>query len=374
MHDENIDEEVSSLDSFDESSISPVYSKEKISNDLKILKNIVSNAENPDQYVKIELSRNLKMLADKIDTQYNMHERRFLLSKRIFDNLHHYSALRIKDKNDGTKDSVRFARMGVNIIPNVVGYDIAGNENKFPAFLHEKSLKHIKYYNETKENPDHELKVTVHAGEVEKSGATKETKIPGWHNIDYAIKLGAHRIGHGIDLRNAPEEVKDEAIKRNVLMETCPKVNYQAGAVQGYRNHPILDFLDQGIPANINTDNPVTADTDMTNEYVEIFKRFNTDITPEERKQGVKERFTLGHIKKMIHNSIWSAFALNAFEKAEEEKYAMNQIDVLVKKYQDKVVLNDNEPILLKTQKQIVAFTGSLKKAIINHLNANKVA
>lgn len=374
LHDENIEDELSNLDSFDESSISPVYSREKISNDLNILKNIVENDTNPDQYIKIELTRNLKILADKIDAQYNMHERKFLLSKRIFDNLHHYSALRIKDKEEGTREAARFARMGVNIIPNVVGYDIAGNENKFPAFLHEKSLKHIKYYNETKQNPDHELKVTVHAGEVKKSGKTKEDMIPGWQNIEYAIKLGAHRIGHGIDLRNAPEELKEEARKRHVLMETCPKVNYQAGAVEGYRNHPILDFLDTDIPANINTDNPVTADTDITNEYVELFKRFNSHITPKERSEGVKERFTLGHIKKIIHNSIWSAFGLNAQEKAAEEHYAMNQIDTLVKKYSDKVVLNDNEPILLKAQKHVIAFTGSLKKAIAQHLNLNKVA
>lgn len=374
LYDEEIEDKLSNLDSFDESSISPVYSKEKISNDLNILKNIVANEANPDQYIKIELTRNLKVLADKIDTQCNMQERKFLLSKRIFDNLHHYSALRIKDRTEGSKEATRFARMGVNIIPNVVGYDIAGNENKFPALLHEKALKHIKYYNETKQNPDDELKVTVHAGEVKQSGKTKEEAIPGWKNIEFAIKMGAHRIGHGIDLRNAPEELKDEARKRFILMETCPKVNYQTGSVEGYRDHPVLDFLDTDIPANINTDNPVTADTDITNEYVELFKHFNSKITPKERAQGVNERLTLGHIKKIIHNSIWSAFGLNAQEKVAEERYAMNQVDTLVKKYSDKIVLNDNEPILLKAQKQIIAFTGNFKKALAKHLNVNKVA
>ncbi|MEW5819514.1 MAG: hypothetical protein AB1782_04930 [Cyanobacteriota bacterium] len=357
------------LDSFDESSIHTVYSKSHIIQDVNNIRKLIVNADNPDTYVKLQATRDLNDVANKVNTQFDMHENKFLLAKRIFDKLNHYSHLRVEDKKNGTKNASRFARMGVDITPNVIGFDLAGNENKFPTNIHTPALHHIQYYNDTKTNPEDELKVTLHSGEV-KNSADK----PGWENIKDGIKLGAHRIGHGIDLRNAPKELVNEVKRRNILMETCPKVNFQTKAVEGYRNHPILDFLDQDIPANINTDNPVTAGTNLTNEFVKVFKRFNFNITPEERENGIKERFTLGHVKKIIHNAIWGAFALSPQEKAAEEEYAMHKIDELVTKYSDKVILNDNEPIMLKVQKGVVAFTGRIKLALAQQLKQNKAA
>lgn len=363
-----------SLESFDEASIHTVHSKEKILKDLDTIKKLVLNESNPEQFVKLQALRSLKAVQDKLPTQRKMNEQKFMLTKRIFDTLSHYSNLKVHDIKENTNEAERFMRMGVAIIPNIVGYDIAGNEEDNPTERLGEALRHIKYYNETKENLDEQLKVTVHAGEVPKTGLKGEEKKPGWKNIESAIELGAHRIGHGIDLRNAPEELIEEVKQRHVLMETCPKVNFQTKAVEGYRNHPILDFLDADIPANINTDNPVTAGTNLTNEFVKVFKRFNWNITNEERAQGIKERFTLGHIKKITHNAIWSAFGLSAQEKAKEEQYAMNKIDELVKKYSTKVELSDNKPIMIKVQDQVIAFTGSIKKALINHINKNKAA
>lgn len=361
------------MDPFDETAINTVYSTSKITEDIESLIEMVQDKQVPDQFLKQHVSRTLSEINDKIKTQHVMHEQRFLLAKRIYDNLNHYSQLTIQDRQNGTKDAKRFSRMGVDIIPNVVGFDFAGNENKFPIRVHERALNHIKYYNERKQDPQEQLKVTIHAGEVHESGDEKQT-IPGWQNILDAMKLGAHRIGHGIDLRNAPQWLKGEVKRRNVLMETCPKVNFQTKAVEGYRNHPVLDFLDEGIPANINTDNPVTAGTNLTNEFVKVFKRFNYNITPEERAQGTKERLTLGHIKQIIHNSIWSAFGLTPQEKAAEEAYAMHQVDELVHKFEDKVVLKDNEPIMMKVQQGVVAFTGRIKLAISRQIDKNKVA
>lgn len=363
-----------SLESFDEASIHTVHSKEKILKDLDTIKKLVINENNPDQFVKLQAVRSLKAVNDKLPTQRKMQEQKFMLTKRIFDTLSHYSGLKIQDIKEKTNNAERFMRMGIAIIPNIVGYDIAGNEEDNPTERLGEALRHIKYYNETKENLDEQLKVTVHAGEVPKTGFKGEEKKEGWKNIESAIELGAHRIGHGIDLRNAPEELIEEVKQRHILMETCPKVNFQTKAVEGYRNHPILDFLDADIPANINTDNPVTAGTNLTNEFVKVFKRFNWNITAEERAEGMKERFTLGHIKKITHNAIWSAFGLSAQEKAKEEEYAMNKIDELVKQYSDKVELNDNKPIMIKVQDKVIAFTGNLRNALINHINKNKVA
>jgi adenosine deaminase len=425
------------FNSFDQSDINPVYSKGKIVQDLdKVLK--LSRDQNaPETYKKNVSTKTLREISDKLNTQFKLEEQKFLLSRQILESLKNYSELRLLDKEQGTKDAIHYARMGLNIIPNVVAYDIAGNENDYPLYVHNKALKHIKYYNETKSNPYEELKVTIHAGEVKESGKTEGMKnayqqvdktkdgkpiyknvvtgeiktleelkdrpnayevikndkdgkpqyknihtgevkdtigLEGWENIHEAIKNGAHRIGHGIDLRRAPEWLKEEVKYRNVLMETCPKVNYQTKAVVGYREHPILDFLDQDIPANINTDNPVTAGSNMTNEFVQLFKRFNMGITPEERANGINERFTLGHVKKLLNNAIWSTFALTPEEKKAEEKFAIDQLEKAIDKYEDKVVLNDNEPIMMKVQKQVIAFTGSIKKVWATQMDKNRAA
>ncbi|MGD9581969.1 MAG: hypothetical protein AB7V50_11395, partial [Vampirovibrionia bacterium] len=316
----------------------------------------------------------LKSVCDKLPTQRKMYEQKFMLAKRIFDTLSYYSGLKIEDSLNQTNEAARFKRMGLAIIPNIVGFDVAGNEEDNPTERLGEALRHIKYYNETKENLDEQCKVTIHGGEVKKSGYKGEPKEPGWKNIESAINLGAHRIGHGIDLINAPDDLKEEVKKRHILMETCPKVNFQTKAVEGYRNHPVLDFLDADIPANINTDNPVTVGTNLTNEFVKVFKRFNWNISAKERSEGVQERFSLNHIKKITHNAIWSAFGLTAQEKVQEEAYAMNKIDELVKQYGDKIQLSDDKPIMMKVQDKVIAFTGSLKKAIAEKLNKDQAA
>jgi adenosine deaminase len=355
--------------SFDEADISPIYSRARISQDFDKLINILKANNSPEEYKKQITTRTLLEIGDKLKTQLKLQEQKFLLSRSMLADLNNYSKLRVNDKKTGSRDAVHYARMGLNIIPNVVGFDIAGKENDYPLYMHRKILQHIKYYNESRDHPDEELKVTVHAGEVKQSADVK-----GWENIQEAVRQGAHRIGHGIDLRNAPESLKDEIKLRNITLETCPKVNFQTRAVEGYRNHPVLDFLDEGLPANINTDNAVTAGTNLTNEFVKVFKRFNWNITPEERTQGIQERFTLGHVKQIIHNAIWGAFAMTAAEKQAEEQYAMQEIQKTVDKYKDKVVLKDDEPIMLKVQKQVIAFTGGLTKALAAQLNKDKAA
>ena len=391
IHGKRLDSNVAAKEenfySFDDSHVGPYNTAELLEKEVeRLLAEIHSNSGNE---LNSRVKEEIKNFIESINTLLTIEQQKFLLSRRILKELNNYSKLRIQDKRNGTQEAVQYSRMGLNIIPNVVGYDIAGNENDFPVKLHKKALQHIQLYNALRHNYDHEVKVTVHSGEVKESGKG-ENAVKGWQNILDSIKLGAHRIGHGIELRKAippissevtdPEEKEglqellDIVVDNGIIIETCPKSNYQTRAISGYRNHPILDFLDSGIAGTINTDNAVTSGTDMTNEFVKVFKRFNWNISEQERKEGIKERFTLGHVKALTRNAIRGAFALSQKEKAEEEKWAMERIDKLVKQYSDKIVLKDNEPIMLKVQKQVVAFTGNIKKAIADQLNKNKAA
>src|SRR5439155_17542928 len=87
------------------------------------------------------------------------------------------------------------------------------------------------------------LGLTVHAGE-------DEGPLAVWQAID---DLGAQRIGHGC------AAVHDEALlarlaRDRILVECCQTSNYQTGAVKRGAEHPIVRFLEAGVPVAICTD------------------------------------------------------------------------------------------------------------------------
>jgi adenosine deaminase len=100
------------------------------------------------------------------------------------------------------------------------------------------------------------LHVTVHAGEA-----------AGPLNIVNAILLlGAERIGHGSHLFWG-EGAAEIALEHNTMIECCLTSNVQTGAIQKFREHPLIEMRRLGIPVCINTDDPGVSDIDLTHEY-----------------------------------------------------------------------------------------------------------
>ena len=101
--------------------------------------------------------------------------------------------------------------------------------------------------------------VTVHAGE-DPSGNASE-------NIVEAVRvLKAGRIGHGVRARD-PELLLRLAQGR-VALEMCPTSNIQTQACASFAKHPLSAFLDAGIAATINTDDPEISRTTLSQEYL----------------------------------------------------------------------------------------------------------
>jgi adenosine deaminase len=128
----------------------------------------------------------------------------------------------------------------------VVGFDIAGPERGNPPRLFREAFDIARKGG---------LGLTVHAGEA--TGAEYV-----WQAID---ELGAERIGHGCSA------VADRALLRRlakdrICVECCPSSNYQTGAVAKGTPHPILRFLEAGVPVALCTDNTVVS---ATNQDVE---------------------------------------------------------------------------------------------------------
>lgn len=129
----------------------------------------------------------------------------------------------------------------------VVGVDLAGDE----------SIGKISDYTEFfKKAKALGLGVTVHAGET-----------GSWENVLEAIGNGADRIGHGIAVAHAPEEVRNYIKKTGVCLEVCISSNVHTGAVADLDSHPVLSMLREGFKVTINTDNRAISNTTQRGEY-----------------------------------------------------------------------------------------------------------
>lgn len=129
----------------------------------------------------------------------------------------------------------------------ITGVDLAGDELGFPGsgFLPHFSLAR-----------DAGFRITIHAGEA-----------AGPESIWQAIReLGAERIGHGV------KAVEDPALmaylaENKIGIESCLTSNIQTSTVATLSKHPIRTFLEQGILATINTDDPAVQGIEIDHEY-----------------------------------------------------------------------------------------------------------
>jgi adenosine deaminase len=129
----------------------------------------------------------------------------------------------------------------------LVAVDLAGDEVKFPAQRFAAHFKRVL---------DAGLRVTVHAGEAD-----------GPRSVWAAIHdLGATRIGHGIHSLQDPALVA-YLIEHRIGLEIGITSNLQVGIVDSYASHPAKAILQQGILANLNTDDPTISGIDLRHEY-----------------------------------------------------------------------------------------------------------
>jgi len=132
----------------------------------------------------------------------------------------------------------------------VVGFDIAGPESGNPPRLFRESFDIARKGG---------LGLTVHAGEAAGPDYV-------WHAID---ELGAERIGHGCTAATDRALLRRLARDR-ICIECCPTSNYQTGAVAKGTPHPIVRFLEAGVPVALCTDNTVVSATDQDLEAARI--------------------------------------------------------------------------------------------------------
>ncbi len=108
---------------------------------------------------------------------------------------------------------------------------------------------------------------TVHAGEAY-----------GPPSIAQALHYcGAHRIGHGVRLRE-DGDLLNYVNDHRIPIECCPSSNVQTGAVADMAAHPFKFYLDFGLRVTVNTDNRLITNTTVTKELTVLARQFNLTV------------------------------------------------------------------------------------------------
>ncbi len=175
----------------------------------------------------------------------------------------------------------------------VVGFDLAGQEENYPAKDHQDAFFLIRKNN---------INTTAHAGEAF-----------GPESIHQAIHYcGAHRIGHGTRLYE-DGDLLNYVNDHRIPLEICLTSNVQTGAATSYETHPLRFYYDYGLRVTINTDNRLVSDTTVTKELYLAAKHLN---------------LTMDDIKSIILDGFKSAFLPNR-----AKSIMLNVVNDRLKKY-----------------------------------------
>lgn len=106
---------------------------------------------------------------------------------------------------------------------------------------------------------------SCHAGETTKPNSY----------VEDSIKIGADRIGHGINLIHS----KNMSSFTHPI-EICLISNYKLGHINSYHEHPLRAYIDNDIPVMLCTDNKGLTNSSLTDEFFVAVTTF--DLTWEE--------------------------------------------------------------------------------------------
>ena len=148
--------------------------------------------------------------------------------------------------------AVRYKNRGV------VGFDLAGAEENFPAKEHREAFYMIRNNN---------INATIHAGEAF-----------GPSSIHQAIhQCGANRIGHGTRLKE-DKGLMHYVNDHRIPLEICLTSNWQTRGVRSLKYHPAKYYYKQGIRVTLNTDNRLMSNTTLTREFMLAHELFNFNL------------------------------------------------------------------------------------------------
>lgn len=150
----------------------------------------------------------------------------------------------------------------------VVGMDIAGPEDGFPASLFADPFATLRA---------NMCRYTIHAGEA-----------AGVPSIADALAVcSAERLGHGVRIIEDIEfladgeefgDVAQYVLDRQIALEVCPSSNLQTGIASTIEEHPVTVLNDLGFAVTINTDNRLMSGTSVSREMYLLVKEAGWEL------------------------------------------------------------------------------------------------
>lgn len=193
----------------------------------------------------------------------------------------------------------------------VKGFGLTAESREGIPFSKWKSDLRREYIRIAKQAKDAGLKITVHAGEVSRAIAIRDS-----------LKfLNADRIGHGLSIIK-DQKILELIVRRNIPLEICLTSNVKSGAVSQIGKHPFKELFRRGVKVTLNTDDPTLCQTTLTNEYVIAVKKLGLNLSD---------------IKKIILNSVSSAF-LAEREKKKLLRYFIDSLNVEMENNKGEIV------------------------------------
>lgn len=194
-------------------------------------------------------------------------------------------------RNYGAKAAKQVLDWIENKNDNVVAIDLGGGEEQFPPKPFASIFRGAKEMG---------LHLVAHAGEA--AGAESV-----WDAVKY---LRVERVGHGVAAAR-DSELLSYLAKHDIAIEACPVSNVRTGVISSLEKHPIRTFMQYGIKVSVNSDDPSMFDTDMNNEYLQLYWKLH---------------FTIPELFQFTLNAVDSSFV------SEEERVRMHES--LVEEYQ----------------------------------------
>ncbi|MDG1707761.1 MAG: hypothetical protein P8H03_03320 [Emcibacteraceae bacterium] len=183
---------------------------------------------------------------------------------------------------------------------SIVGTDLYAIERGNPALEKaQAAYGYLSGYNNA--NPDHPLKMTMHAGEMGDA-----------RNVRDAMIMGVSRIGHGVTLQ---DDLITLEYARNLQVGIEMNINSNHQLSVHDKNatpHPFLRFLRLGIPVSLSTDNDGIFDTNISKECIAAVS--TTDVTYAELQQmsynSISTSFADPKAKDILTNRLRQSFTL----------------------------------------------------------------
>ena len=167
----------------------------------------------------------------------------------------------------------------------VVAVDLAGAEAPFPTEDYKQLFARAR---------ERKIPFTIHAGEA-----------AGPESVLCAIEMGASRIGHGV--RSFEDEAVVKMLKeRQIPLEMCPISNLRTCALREEQAYPLKYYLEMGIMATLNTDDPAILKNTLKDEF--CYVREQCGITPEQERQlllnSAEAAFTDRKTKELLREKL----------------------------------------------------------------------